>query len=371
MATVTTNFGFDIPQSSDLVKNGATQIALLGQDIDTFLAGGVGFSAGKNKIINGDFYVNQRAFTTTTSSGSYGLDRWQYVYSGGTVTYSAETFTLGTAPVAGYEGKTFARVLTASQSTSAQFAIFRQQIESVRTFAGQTITVSFWAKAASGTPKVALELAQGFGTGGSPSAEVTTYSGQVTLSTSWARYSITVAVPSISGKTIGTNNDDRLIVHLFTSAGSNFDARTGSIGIQNNTIDFWGVQAEKGSVATPFQTATGTIQGELAACQRYYQKTYVQTTAPATTTAIGSMNGVNSGTTLIIGLGRLPVVMRTAPTITLYSSATGATGQVRSGGADVAATAADVGDNGIGYLSATGLTAGGNSTIHYAASAEL
>ena len=310
MATVTTNFGFDIPQSSDLVKNGATQIALLGQDIDTFLAGGVGFSAGKNKIINGDFYVNQRAFTTTTSTGAYGLDRWQYVYSGGTVTYSAETFTLGTAPVAGYEGKTFARVLTASQSTSAQFAIFRQQIESVRTFAGQTITVSFWAKAASGTPKVALELAQNFGTGGSPSAEVTTYSGQVTLSTSWARYSITVAVPSISGKTIGTNNDDKLIVHLFTSAGSNFDARTGSIGIQNNTIDFWGVQAEKGSVATPFQTASGgSPQAELAMCQRYYYRNSDSTTNYASFIPAA----ITANTTQSDAYLSLPVTMRTKP----------------------------------------------------------
>lgn len=39
MATVTTNFGFDVPTSSDLVKNGATAIALLGQDIDTEFAG--------------------------------------------------------------------------------------------------------------------------------------------------------------------------------------------------------------------------------------------------------------------------------------------------------------------------------------------
>jgi len=39
MATTTTNYGFDIPQSSDLVKDGATAIALLGQDIDTALAG--------------------------------------------------------------------------------------------------------------------------------------------------------------------------------------------------------------------------------------------------------------------------------------------------------------------------------------------
>jgi hypothetical protein len=39
MATVTTNYGFDIPQSTDLVKDGATAIATLGQDIDTAFAG--------------------------------------------------------------------------------------------------------------------------------------------------------------------------------------------------------------------------------------------------------------------------------------------------------------------------------------------
>ena len=39
MSTVTTNYGFDIPQSSDLVKDGATAIATLGQDIDTAFAG--------------------------------------------------------------------------------------------------------------------------------------------------------------------------------------------------------------------------------------------------------------------------------------------------------------------------------------------
>ena len=37
MATTTTNFGWDTPQSTDLVKDGATAIAALGQDIDTAL----------------------------------------------------------------------------------------------------------------------------------------------------------------------------------------------------------------------------------------------------------------------------------------------------------------------------------------------
>ena len=44
-----------------------------------------------------------------------------------------------------------------------------------------------------------------------------------------------------------------------------------------NTLDIWGVQAEISSVATAFQTATGTIQGELAACQRYYIRTSATT----------------------------------------------------------------------------------------------
>ena len=38
MATTTTNFGWDVPTSTDLVKNGATAISTLGQDIDTTMA---------------------------------------------------------------------------------------------------------------------------------------------------------------------------------------------------------------------------------------------------------------------------------------------------------------------------------------------
>jgi hypothetical protein len=44
-------------------------------------------------------------------------------------------------------------------------------IEDVRTFAGQQVTISFWAKA-DATKNIAVELVQGFGSGGSPSTEV-------------------------------------------------------------------------------------------------------------------------------------------------------------------------------------------------------
>jgi hypothetical protein len=269
------------------------------------------YAAGKNKIINGDFNINQRAFTTTTSDAVFNFDRFYHRGSGGTCTVSAETFTLGTAPVTGYEGKNFIRLVSSGQSGSTDQLALEQRIESVRTLANQVTTVSFWAKAASGTPKIAIEINQNFGTGGSPSAGVTVYFGQVTLSTSWARYSATLTVPSISGKTLGTANDNFLGLKLFCSAGSSFDARTGTLGIQNNTFDFWGVQVEAGSVATAFQTATGTLQGELAACQRYFQVIGGKTNSYP---LIGGSNSAGAGTER--RATPFPVQMRTTPTIT-------------------------------------------------------
>ena len=152
-------------------------------------------------------------------------------------------------------------------------------------------------------------MAQNFGTGGSPSAAVNTYAGQATISTSWARYSVTVAVPSISGKTIGTNNDDHLRINIMLSAGSDFNARSGSLGVQNNTFQIWGVQVEYGSKATPFQTASGgSIQGELAMCQRYYQRW----DGNSTTTGIGI--GIGQNTTNSQMEIRHKTTMRVAPT---------------------------------------------------------
>jgi len=295
------------PDNSSLVKNGAQDIRALGDAIDTSVWN-VGYGqAGKNKVINGDFRINQRAFTSTTTSATYGFDRFYMQAVDGTTTYSAETFTVGAAPVAGYEAANFARIVSSGQTLTTAFSTLRHLVEDVRTFAGQTATISFWAKAATGTPKVAVEIQQNFGSGGS--TFVTTYAGQVTLSTSWARYSVTVAVPSISGKTIGTNNDAFGIV-LFTSAGSNFDARTGSLGIQSATIDFWGVQAEYGSQATPFQTATGTLQGELAACQRYYYRFNANQLSNFTVYGTGWANTANTAQITC----QFPVTLRVKPT---------------------------------------------------------
>ena len=144
------NYAWAEPDNSSLVKNGAADIRTLGDAIDTSLWN-VGYGqAGKNKIINGDFSVNQRAFTTATAAGYY-FDRWYGNLNTGTVTYSASTFTPGAAPVAGYESKNFLTVATSGQSAAGAFTFFLQKIEDVRTFANQPVTISFYAKAASRT----------------------------------------------------------------------------------------------------------------------------------------------------------------------------------------------------------------------------
>jgi hypothetical protein len=262
------NYGWSEPDNSSLVKDGAQAMRTLGDAIDTSLWNSGYGQAAKNKIINGDFTVNQRSFISTTTSAAYGFDRFQFRFTGGTNTYSAQTFTPGAAPVAGYEATNFARIVTTGQSAAGDFCYFLQRIEDVRTFAGQTVTISFWAKASSGTPNVGISFEQSFGGGGS--SLVVVNGGVKAITTSWARYSATVTIPSVSGKTIGTSS--LLAAGLFTSAGATLSgAGYPAVGIQNTTIDFWGVQVEYGSKATPFQTASGgSIQGELAMCQRYY-----------------------------------------------------------------------------------------------------
>jgi len=306
-----------------------------------------------NVIINGAFDINQRNFTSTTTSGSFGFDRWLMVGSA-TTTYSAQTFTPGSAPADGREGTNFARIATTGQTGVGTISLLSQRIEDVRTLAGQTATVSFWAKAASGTPKVAVELDRFFGTGGS--ANDLTYAGQVTLSTSWVRYSVTANVPSVSGKTIGSGSFVGL--NIWVSAGSNNDSRTGSIGIQSNTFDFWGVQLEAGAAATEFRRNAPSIQGELAGCQRYYWRTDMALGGPGTLMDTGWSYAPN-GALLYVNN---PVPMRTKPSSFDWTG-NAANYKLRTGQTPALALDSGWSSNLISSLAATGIT--GLSTGEY------
>jgi hypothetical protein len=172
--------------------------------------------------------------------------------------------------------------------------------------AGKTVTVSFYGKAganysaASGALTYALYQGTGidqnvFGmTGGSGVG-----TGTATLTTSWQRFSFTVAVPSTSTE---------LAVYFSTTP-------VGTAGA-NDWFEITGVQLEEGSTATPFSRAGGTIQGELAACQRYYFRTQVGNSG---STPYMGVTVAGSATTTYANLIH-KVTMRSAPTSVEFSS---------------------------------------------------
>ena len=64
------------------------------------------FAAGKNKVMNGDFSIWQRGTSFSDVAGGPAIaDRWTVYAPGGSpaASVSRQTFTPGTAPVAGYE----------------------------------------------------------------------------------------------------------------------------------------------------------------------------------------------------------------------------------------------------------------------------
>ena len=288
------NYGWAEPDNSSLVKNGAQDIRALGDAIDTSLWN-VGYGqAGKNKIINGDFSIWQRGTSFTVTTATFAADRFFHNKDGnGTVTASQQAFTAGSAPVAGYESQYFLQIATSSVGTSTYHQT-QQYIEDVRTFAGQTITVSFWAKLSAGTVgSTYFRINQNFGSGGS--ASVTGASNTFTPTGSWQRFTATVTLASIAGKTIGTGSQIAFdLVVPFTAT---------------NTLQIWGVQVEYGSKATPFEIATG-IQGELAACQRYYIE--LGQGQAYQVFGVGHCSSTTNGATLIT----YPVQMRTSPSFT-------------------------------------------------------
>ena len=255
------------------------------------------FVAGRNKILNGDFAIWQRGTSLSGAGYFYGPDRFgSYGYSGASSTLSQQAFTAGSAPVAGYESNYYCRINSTNTAT-----VLYQKVEDVRTFANQTVTLSFWAKVGSASTGL-VQYAQNFGSGGS-STNTVVINNAISFTTSWQRFSFTFTPASVSGKTIG--------------AGSNLeiDIYAGSI---NNNFDIWGVQLEAGSVATPFTTATGTLQGELAAAQRYYWRSDVASGYLANYSRYG-LGLANSTTKALIGFP-LKVTMRVGPTVLDYSA---------------------------------------------------
>lgn len=330
----------------------------------------------RNKFINGSFNIWQRGTSLAAGTGTrYLADRWANVSVGTTNAPARQSFALGQTDVPD-EPAYFHRVVVATAAGAANLCQLVHRIEGVRTLAGQTAMLSFYAKA-DAAKDIAIELLQVFGTGGAPSASVTAIGvTTVSLTTDWQKFSVPVTIPSIAGKTLGTDLNDYLAVNFWMDAGSDFNARTDSLGQQSGTFDYALAQIEVGTQATPFESLPfGT---ELDMCQRFFEKSFLYDVAPASNAGTSGVTGYRVNFTGIATRGASAAfhsTKRTTPTITFYNPlAVGSFWRNISSGANSGAATVPV--SGQDYIwidcaQVAGDTAGQFIGIHWTADAEL
>jgi hypothetical protein len=267
-------------------------------DVQDNLGGAVPpFVAGKNVVINGGFDIWQRGTSFSTPAiGTYLADRF-------TVDSAAGTYTISQQTTGAPTGSRY--VMRVATGASSSFINWKQFVETanVATLWGQTVTVSAkYRRNSSFTTSVNLRVYKSATVDAGSGATWTQIDNVVisnanmptgTTSSDWYTAKLTVAIPND-----GTANSIMVYCDMSAVQGSGAYYEVGQ------------VQLEIGSVATPFARAGGTIQGELAACQRYYYR--LPNGAYVLTTAYGGGG--------VIGVIQNPVPMRVAATSTEYSS---------------------------------------------------
>jgi hypothetical protein len=240
-------------------------------------------TAGKNFIINGGLDFWQRG--TTASGNFYSADRWK-------PNFNSQRYT--DAPIE--SGLTYSLGPVSSQSSWVyQTTIELPVAGSLAPFNSGVWTFSFYAKVDSGQAFTSQAYACNDAVGTNQAAAFMT--GSHIGTGAWQRY-------SVSGTASAINAGNACIrVVIYNLSGST-----------NAIVRMTGAQFELGSIATPFSRAGGTIQGELAACQRYYVR---YTGVDYTVLAI---NAYTQSTTQGAYWTTLPVPMRVNPTSVEFSN---------------------------------------------------
>jgi hypothetical protein len=394
MAT-TPNFNWSTPDNTGLVKNGALDIRTLGNSIDASLVDLKGGTTGQvlakasatdmdftwsspstaagyadNCVLNSAMQIWQRGTSSTglTTAKTFLADRWFSNTGGGTTTYA---YTRSTDVPTGFQYSIKTQRTASNTGTTAIY--LQQDIETINSipYAGKTVTFSFYAKAGANYSASAsgLNVSLISGTGTDQTQYFAAYTGQATvagatstLTTLWQRFTYTGSVGS-SAKQLGIQ--------------FNY-APTGTAGADDSFF-ITGVQVEAASSATTFHTNQPTIQAEIAACQRYFEKSYDQDTAPGTATASGRIEGTGnsaaSTTAYVTANIRYKVSKRTAPTLTFYDmvGASGSVARTTIAVSDVNTNTPSTqvnGTEGVTVMSASGSSANIIS-CHYTASSEL
>ena len=205
-----------------------------------------------------DIWQRGTSFTGTTTA--YGADRWRCYRN-----TTGSTFSRQASSLTGIQYSQRIQRDVGTTATNGISLIYTAESADAYRFAGQTITLSFYARAGSNFSAASSAMFVNMQTGTGTDQSYGSFTGGVNaivttqvITTSWVRYSFNATCQST-------------ITQFALDLGF---TPVGTAGA-NDYIEITGVQLEIGSVASAFKRsngAGGTIQGELAACRYYYER---------------------------------------------------------------------------------------------------
>ena len=294
----------------------------------------------RNLIINGDMQIAQRGTSTAgiTTDSLATADRWiSQIGTLGTWTNSVEN----DAPTGSGFRKSWKWLCTTADASPAagdfmvpQTRLEGQSLQQIAkgTASAKELTLSFWVKAnVTGTYIVGLFDID--------NTRIVSKSYTINASATWEKKTITF--PADTTGAFDNDSNRSLDIQFWLSAGTNFTSGTLATTWQSNTSanravgqtnlaaatnNYWqitGVQLEVGPAPTPFEFLSEQV--ELSLCQRYYEKSFALSQAPANAIYTVTYLGLIAYSDLwTLSFPNIPfkVEKRGTPTMAFYGSST-------------------------------------------------
>ena len=324
-----------------------------------------------NLLINGGFSINQRGLSTV-SNNAYDFDRWYVLTQSGAVAPSQLTNP--------ESGAAFAARLTQSQVSAQRFGR-AQVIESADCrYMRSTSVVQSGRVRMSAAGTICFAICEWTGTADSVTRDIVNNWSSSTYTPGNFFNSTTLNVLSAASLTVTANTWTPL--SSFTSVSDSMNNLivffwTQAAQAQNVTFDLDNCKLEQGTSATAFQPRPAAQ--ELLLCQRFYEKSFPQGTAPARaagrTGAVAMRQTVSSNTASSFPQVRYRTAKRANPTLTLYNplNADAQVVNLSSGTSWTSTTAVEASSEGF-YVTATSAAGSQVSDIaafHFSAEAEI
>lgn len=242
-----------------------------------------------NYIINSAMDIWQRGTSfTNIASATYTADRWYPTLNGPNATVTRDTSVPNATFNYSYKAVPY------SNGTGTEWA-FRQVLEQqhIAPLAGQSVAISCWVK--SSKTSVKMRFLPTNTTGGTDVTQTFT----VTANT-WTKISGIFSSFSTVTAWTGAVNAAAGYIDIGLADGQSITT--------SDSFFFTGVQLEIGS-ATTFRRNGNSIQGELAACQRYYYR--IGSTAAYSNLLLGMQQSTTESHCTV----QPPVTMRVTPSV--------------------------------------------------------